>query len=408
MAAAPKDVRVLKFGGSSVATSTLIHQVAKIVKSHYEESPQVVVVVSAMGSSTNELIKLAEEVSPKARTLHQRELDMMISTGERISMSLLSMAIRDLGIEAISLTGSQSGIITSDDHGEAQILEIKGERIGKALDEKKVVIVAGFQGVSRQKEITTLGRGGSDTTALALAAFLKSSQVFMYSDVSAFYSADPKIVPNAVRIDEMPWELGVLSSYFGAKVIHYRAAALAAKSQTEIHLLSTFNPQGKTGHIRRSVRPNIEQFQLFTINLKKGLQKLTTKMHDGLDKKKHSELEGLFSPELIGNFEQKSHASGNGIFVYIDENFSEHQGGKEKFSYAPSEYWSIGLVGTALQKKTSLESDLSQVLATFNRKIESIKSGPFGLIAYFEALETDERPLMQKIHTHFFGESVSK
>ena len=399
------EIRVLKFGGSSLASAELIHKVAEIVESHYRASEKVVVVVSAMGKSTDGLLKLAEEVSPNSKIKHRRELDMLVSVGERISMSLLSMAIRDHGIEALSLTGSQSGIITTETHGEAEIVEIRGERILKALEEKKVVIVAGFQGISTAKEITTLGRGGSDTTALALASFLKAKCAHIYSDVDAYYSADPKVVNGTLRYDELPWELGVLSSFYGAKVLHHKAAELAAQNQTEIHLLSTFNPQGKRGYLRGGVTSKLEQFQVFTLNLKKGLQKLTTKNQSGLDKKNQPELEGLISP-LFCDISKTStepvgiEANVSKIFTYFDENFAGHQGGPEKISSDSTEYWCLTLVGTGLHKKPSLLSEAKAALSKQGIQIEASHWNPLALSLYFKA-QPQENQLLQSFHDTF-------
>lgn len=390
------EVRVLKFGGSSVANANLIHQVAAIVEEHYNATKKVVVVVSAMGKSTDQLIALASEVSPHAKNKHRRELDMMVSVGERISMSLLSMAIRDRGIEAISLTGSQSGIITTDTHGEAEILEIKGDRILNALKESKVVIVAGFQGVSLSKEITTLGRGGSDTTALALANFLKAPRAYIYSDVDAYYSADPKIIKNARRIEKMPWELGFLSSFYGAKVLHSRAARIAAQSKLEIHLLSTFNPHGKAGVLGGGVNEINDKFQVFTLNLKKGLQKLTTKIHNGIDNKYLSELESLFSSKDTA-FLQKSPEE---VSVHFGENFERHQEGLEKNF---QEYWCLSLVGTKLSAQSTLVEQATALLASHEVSCEHFFQSDLSLSLYFKAAPEKEKNLLSDFHKTFIG-----
>ncbi|MEZ4813666.1 MAG: aspartate kinase [Bdellovibrionota bacterium] len=393
------DVRVLKFGGSSVADPQKLHQVAAIVEEHYKACKKVVVVVSAMGKSTDQLLSLAEEVSPNSKTLHRRELDMMLSVGERIAMSLLSMAIRDRGIESISLTGSQSGIITTDSHGEAEILEIKGTRITQALDESKVVIVAGFQGVSPSKEITTLGRGGSDTTALALAVFLKAKNACIYSDVDAYYSADPKLVPAALRHDEIPWELGFLSSYYGAKVLHYRAAQIAATSHLEVQLLSTFNPPGKRGLLRGGVNDKSDKFQLFTLNLKKGLQKLTTKNKGGIDNKYLTELKSSFlAQKTIQNTELMENMPLE-ISVYSDEKISGHQ---EAFKKNFQEYWALTLVGTGLQTQKSLLEEMLSLLATLGINAEEQESNPLFLSIVLKAAPEQEKTLLSTLHKHFF------
>lgn len=388
------EVRVLKFGGSSVATPEHIHNVAKIVNSHYQACGKVIVVVSAMGKSTDELVGLASQVSDKFDSHHRRELDMLVSVGERVSMALLSMAIRDLGIEAVSLTGSQSGIITTETHGEASILEIKGERIRESLDLKKVVIVAGFQGVSRTREITTLGRGGSDTTALALAVFAGSGCVRIYSDVDGYYSADPKVVPKAIRYSELPLELASLSSYYGARVLHYRAADLAAKHQVEIHLLSTFNPQGQAGLLRGSVMNNIEQFQVFTLNVKKRLRKLTTIISPELDKGYLSALEGLSHPPICG-------FDSNKMFFHFVEMPSQLQEVNEKFSLDPAEYWKITFVGTGLTQRFSFVKDVGNVMFSQGVEIEAYEANPLAISFTTKAFPEKEKELLAELHKEF-------
>src|ERR671913_90007 len=188
---------VQKYGGSSVADVQKLRQVASRIMRTRDQGHNVVVVVSAMGDTTDELLTLAKQVSANP---DRRELDMLLSAGERISMALLSMAIRELGGNAISFTGSQSGIITNDRHVDARIIEVRPFRIQDELARGRIVVVAGYQGVSYKKEITTLGRGGSDTTAVAMAAALDAEYCEICSDVDGVYSADPRVVPSAQRI----------------------------------------------------------------------------------------------------------------------------------------------------------------------------------------------------------------
>ena len=193
-------VIVLKFGGSSVATPEHVRAVADRVVSVRESGRLPVVVVSAMGKTTDRLLGLARDISGQP---HRRELDMLLSTGERISMALLAMAIRDRGHEALSLTGSQAGIITTTDHNQARVIEVRPIRVHEAVEQGRIVIVGGFAGVSTDKEVTTLGRGGSDTTAISLAAALDAEECWICSDVDGVYSADPRVAPDARRIAEM-------------------------------------------------------------------------------------------------------------------------------------------------------------------------------------------------------------
>ena len=197
---------VQKYGGSSVSTVENIQHVARRIIETQQQGYQVVVVVSAMGNTTNELISLAKMVSPAPSG---RELDLLISVGERVSMSLLAMAIQELGGRAKSFTGSQSGIITTDQHLSASIIEVRPKRIQQALEQGYIAIVAGFQGMSIKREVTTLGRGGSDTTAVALTAALKAEFCEICSDVSGVYSTDPRVVPSALLLKELSLDTAI-------------------------------------------------------------------------------------------------------------------------------------------------------------------------------------------------------
>lgn len=209
-------VVVQKYGGSSVADVPRIRAVARRVVDTVAQGHAVVVVVSAMGNTTNELLGLARQVSPSPG---RRELDLLVSVGERVSMTLLAMAIEELGVPAASFTGSQSGIITDEQHVSASVIEVRPGRIQRALSEGKVAIVAGFQGVSRAGEVTTLGRGGSDTTAVVLTAALGAQWCEICSDVHGVYSADPRVVPDARRLDELPLDAGLALARAGSKVL---------------------------------------------------------------------------------------------------------------------------------------------------------------------------------------------
>ncbi len=259
-----QKVRVLKFGGSSVATPELIRQVASIIKKQQALTPKLLVVVSAMGKSTDQLLKLALDVSPNS-TRYRREVDMLLTTGERVSMALLSMALEDQNISSISFTGSQSGIITDEEHGEAHIVEIRAQRIIEALASGKVVIVAGFQGVSRKKEITTLGRGGSDTSAVALGAALGADQVDIYTDVDGFYTADPRKIPAAKKIVEIPLRTAYLAASRGAKVLHPRCLEIAYRHKTRVRVLSTFQPENGGSMIVEKLSKTLEGPQVLQI-----------------------------------------------------------------------------------------------------------------------------------------------
>ena len=234
---------VQKYGGSSVADVDKLKLVAQKVVGSRRAGNDVVVVVSAMGKTTDELLSLAHRVDPNPP---RRELDMLVSTGERVSMALLSMAIQSHGVDAISFTGSQSGIITNDRHFDARIIEVRPHRIEDELARGKVVIIAGFQGMSYKREITTLGRGGSDTTALAMAAALGAEHAEIYSDVDGVYSADPRVVADAVHLPEVSYDEMQVMAEAGAKVLHAQAVELAKRSRIRLHARSTFAPGRET------------------------------------------------------------------------------------------------------------------------------------------------------------------
>ncbi len=228
---------VQKYGGTSVGDAERIRAVAQHVASTRAEGHEVVVVVSAMGKFTDDLILLADEVSPNRP---DREMDMLLTAGERISMALVSMALSTVGVESASFTGSQAGIITDTSHTRAKILEMRPDRIREALDDGLVPVVAGFQGVSIDRDITTLGRGGSDVTAVALAAALKADVCEIYTDVSGVYSADPRVVPKARRLSIVSFDEMMEIAATGGRVLMLRSVELARRHRVSLHVRSSF------------------------------------------------------------------------------------------------------------------------------------------------------------------------
>ena len=233
------SIVVQKYGGSSVADASKLKRVAERVMRTKAAGHDVVVVVSAMGDTTDELLGLAKAISSNP---DRRELDMLLSAGERISMALLSMAIRELGGDAISFTGSQSGIITNDRHIDARIIEVRPFRILDELARGKIVVVAGYQGVSYRREITTLGRGGSDTTAVAMAAALGADWCEICSDVDGIYTADPRVVPEAKRVPHLSYEETQELAESGAKVLNAQAVEFAKERGIAIYARATSSP----------------------------------------------------------------------------------------------------------------------------------------------------------------------
>jgi aspartate kinase len=240
---------VMKFGGTSVADAERISRAARRIASAKEDGNRVVAVLSARGKTTDELIRQAYEVSPRP---HPREMDMLLSTGERISCALASMVLNDLGYDAVSLTGSQAGIVTDASHTKARIIDVRAERIERALDEDNIVLVAGFQGTSAaildessgeykiHGEVTTLGRGGSDTTAVALAAALGADVCEIYTDVAGVFSADPRIVPDARKLHYVSFEEMLEMAASGAGVLQLRSVEYARNHGVRIHCRSSF------------------------------------------------------------------------------------------------------------------------------------------------------------------------
>jgi len=265
-----KQIIVQKFGGSSVANIERIMGVAKRVVSYADAGNSLVVVVSALGDTTDELIEMAYKITNEPP---ERELDMLISTGEQVSCAILAMAISNLGKEAISFTGAQVGIITDNSHTKARILGIEAKRIKKELENNKIVIVAGFQGMTTDQDITTLGRGGSDMTAVALAKVLNASACEIYTDVDGIYTADPRIVSEARKLDSISYEEMLEMASSGAQVMQARSIEAASKFNIPIHVRSSFNNNEGT-IIAKEVKA-MEEVMVRGVTLNKNESKIT-------------------------------------------------------------------------------------------------------------------------------------
>jgi len=234
---------VQKYGGSSVANVEKLKKISEMIAVTKNNGDDVVVVVSAMGKTTNSLIEMAKKISGNPP---RREMDMLLSTGERTTMALLCIALSELGIEAISLTGSQAGIITNDRHNDARVIEVRPVRVQDELAKGKVVVIGGFQGVSYKRDITTLGRGGSDTSAVALAAALNAVRCEFYSDVDGVYTTDPNVVKDAKHLPEISYQQLQEMSEAGAKVLNAQAVQFAKEAKITLYARSTFNPGNET------------------------------------------------------------------------------------------------------------------------------------------------------------------
>jgi aspartate kinase len=264
---------VQKYGGSSVADAERIKKVAQRIVATRKAGNDVCVVVSAMGDTTDDLLDLAAQVSPLPPA---RELDMLLTAGERISMALLAMAIANLGMEARSFTGRQAGVITDSRHGKAQIIDVTPGRIRDALDKGRITIVAGFQGVSQDtKDVTTLGRGGSDTTAVALAAALGAEVCEIYTDVDGVFTADPRIVPTARQIPKISYEEMLEMASSGAKILHLRCVESARRFSLPIHVRSSFSTKPGTWIVDISAEDQMEAPIISGVAHERGEAKIT-------------------------------------------------------------------------------------------------------------------------------------
>jgi len=266
----PKGLIVQKFGGSSVANVQRIQNVAKRVASYRKKGYDLVVVVSALGDTTDDLIALANKITPEPS---EREMDMLLSTGEQISVALLAMAIHKLGFEAISFTGAQVGIITDTSHTRARIIKINADKIKEALKQGKIVIVAGFQGATLNQDITTLGRGGSDLTAVALAKELGAQACEIYTDVQGIYTTDPRIEPKAQKIQTITYDEMLEMASLGAQVMQVRSIEVAKKFNVPIHVRSSFNQ--RTGTVITGEVKRMEDVVVSGIALNRGEAKIT-------------------------------------------------------------------------------------------------------------------------------------
>ena len=260
---------IQKFGGSSVADAEKIRNVARIITDTYQKGNRVVAVLSAQGDTTDDLIEKAAEINPAAS---KRELDMLLSTGEQISCALCAMAIEDMGFPVVSLTGWQAGFRTNSGYGNARIKRVQGERIRAELDKRRIVIVTGFQGLNKYDDITTLGRGGSDTSAVAIAAALNADLCQIYTDVDGVYTADPRLVPTAHKLDEITYDEMLELATLGAQVLHNRSVEMAKRYGVNLEVLSSF--QRKPGTKVKEVVKTMEKSYISGIAKDKNVARL--------------------------------------------------------------------------------------------------------------------------------------
>ena len=260
---------VQKFGGSSVADADRVRNVARIITETYRRGHRVVVILSAQGDTTDDLIAKAAEINPKAS---KREMDMLLSTGEQISCSLCAMAIEAMGYPVVSLTGWQAGVQTNSTYGNARIKRVMAERIQNELDRRSIVIVTGFQGINKYGDVTTLGRGGSDTSAVALAAALHADLCQIYTDVDGVYTADPRLVPGARKLEEITFDEMLELATLGAQVLHNRSVEMAKRYNVNLEVLSSFS--GHPGTKVKEVVKTVEKSHVSGIAKDKNVARL--------------------------------------------------------------------------------------------------------------------------------------
>ena len=401
-----KPVIVQKYGGSSVADIERIRHVAQHVTATAAKGYAVVVVVSAMGKTTDVLLEMAGELSSEPP---RRELDMLLSVGERISMALLSIAINQLGHEAISFTGSQSGIMTTDSHSNARIIEVRPFRIQDELARNRIVIVAGYQGTSYKREITTLGRGGSDTTAVAIAAALDARQVEIYSDVAGVYSADPQIVPEAFCLDEVDVDQMMMLSKSGARVLSGDALEYARKKGIAVFARSSLEPARPGTVIRKN--PEVDDRQFTAVAGKKGVVYLQFLSGDGVTGgvDLFDCLNAIGSEEVLPFMSHVSlHGHAGATFLYSTENLHERAAFearvRARFGDAVDIRDDIGtvtLVGPGLAEEPETHSRVTAFLEEHRDLIRQVFFFPLGVTMLVAASDVDH--LVRDTHELFLA-----
>lgn len=379
---------VKKFGGTSVGTTAQMRNIAIRLNQEMKPDCRYVIVVSAMGNSTDNLTNMALELSKKPC---KRELDMLLTAGERISMSLLSIALQEYGIESISFTGSQSGIITDSHHGNAAIIDVTAFRIREELVRHKVVIVAGFQGVSREKEVTTLGRGGSDTSAVALAAYLNAEKCEIFTDVDGIYSADPRIVKSALRLTEIDYDTVLEMAYGGTKVIHPRSIEFAKKYNIPLEIKSsfTFNP----GTIIIKEACLMKEKKITSLSQKTDLYRFVIEgdslnLLDAINKAKIE----IFDFSINEN-----------LTLIIEKEFYEDTIAslKPHKVLEVSEVQSISIIGHRIINDLDFLMQLIQDVKSAKTEIKNVKKNAVGISMIIASTEVDE--LLNKLHTNYIN-----
>ena len=396
---------VQKYGGTSVADPDRIRSVAEHIAFTKRHGSDVVVVVSAMGKSTDNLIQLANSVS---KTQPGRELDMLLTTGERVTMALLCMALADAGIEAVSFTGSQVGIVTDNVHGKAKILAVKGDRARAALCDGKVCVVAGFQGISTEREITTLGRGGSDTTAVALAAALGADACEIYTDVTGVFSADPRIVPQARKLPRINFDEMLEMAGAGSKVLALRSVEFARNHNVPLHVRSSFT--WEQGTWVTNEEPNVEDPVVSGIVQDVNESKVTVRKVPDRPGISASLFEPLAEANIVVDMiVQNTSTDGTTDISFTvpkaDMAVAEqvvarvaHEIGAEGVSHQAA-IAKVSIVGAGMKSSPGIAAKMFRVLADSGVNIEMISTSTIRVSVVIDAADTEKAA--QALHTAF-------
>ncbi|MPM58313.1 Aspartokinase [bioreactor metagenome] len=399
---------VQKFGGSSVADADRIRNVARIITETYRRGHGVVVVLSAQGDTTDELITKAEQINPKAS---KREMDMLLSTGEQVSCALCAMAIEAMGYPVISLTGWQAGVNSDSNYGNARIKRIKGERILAELDKKRIVIVTGFQGINKYDDITTLGRGGSDTSAVALAAALQADLCQIYTDVDGVYTADPRCVKGARKLDEITYDEMLELATLGAQVLHNRSVEMAKRYNVNMEVVSSFT--GKPGTKVKEVVKKMEKTHVSGVAKDKNIARLaligladqpgTAYKIFSLLAKNHINVDIIL--QSIGRSETKdiSFTVSRGDLSLAKRILEEH---KESIGFdhidVSNNIAKVSIVGAGMINNPGVASLMFEALYNAGINIQMISTSEIKVSVLVD--EGDADTAVQAIHDRFFSE----
>ncbi|HOJ28970.1 MAG TPA: aspartate kinase [Spirochaetota bacterium] len=401
----PMKLIVQKYGGTSVGTVERIKAVAARIKRYVENGYAVVVVVSAMGKTTDQLIDLAKQIT---RNPNKREMDMLLSTGEQVSIALLAMALHEIGINAISYTGSQVKVITDGNFSNARIQSIATDRIQKSLEENKVVIVAGFQGIDQEENITTLGRGGSDTSAVALATVLGTRDCEIYTDVDGVFTADPRIVPGTKKLKEISYEEMLELARLGAGVLHSRSVEFAKKYNIRLHVRSSFNDN--EGTIVMPREEMMEKFVISGVTSKDDEAKITIR-----DIPDRPGVASLLFGELgkqkvyVNMIVQSTGKDGKASISFtvlkndLDKALKICESLKEKLGASGIDYKEniaiVSAVGVGMLSSWGVAGRMFDVLSKHNINIEMISTSEIGISCVIDAMYTELA--VKAIHKEF-------